>query len=149
VGRFVPDRENDKLTRALKNDEHTGRARGTPCSKPWNVAFPVEMKRYPDKSHPRRKEREAAEKAATADRLRNVEEALKRQQDRLDRLSQQGSGQSHRHMVEATFDGSVPYQIRKAASLPHSSRMVMMMHRRRLLLNDTQWMISWRAQLVS
>jgi hypothetical protein len=85
VGRFIPDRENDELTRALKNDEHTRRARGTPSSKPWNVAFPAEMKRYPDKSHQRRKEREAAEKAAAdaekaaaADRLRNVEEALKR-----------------------------------------------------------------------
>jgi hypothetical protein len=87
AGRFVPDRENDELTRALKNDEHTGRARGTPGSKPWNVAFRAEMKRYPDKSHQRRKEREAAEKAAAADRLRNVEEALKRQQDQLDRLS--------------------------------------------------------------
>jgi hypothetical protein len=51
AGQFVPDRENDELTRALKNDEHTGRARGTPGSKPWNVAFPAEMKRYPDKSH--------------------------------------------------------------------------------------------------
>jgi hypothetical protein len=36
------------------------------------------MKRYPDKSHQRRKEREAAEKVAAADRLCNVEEALKR-----------------------------------------------------------------------
>jgi hypothetical protein len=42
------------------------------------------MKRYPNKSHQRRKEREAAEKAAAeaekaaaVDRLRNVEEALK------------------------------------------------------------------------
>jgi hypothetical protein len=26
AGRFVPDRENDELTRALKNDEHTRRA---------------------------------------------------------------------------------------------------------------------------
>jgi hypothetical protein len=79
AGRFVPDRENDELTRALKNYEHTGRARGTPGSKPWNVAFPVEMKRYPDKSHQRRNKREAAEKAVAADRLRIVEEALKRQ----------------------------------------------------------------------
>jgi hypothetical protein len=105
--RFIPDRENDELTRALKNDEHTGRARGTPGSKSWNVAFPAEMKRYPDKSHQRRQEREAAEKAAAADRLRNVEEALKRQQDQLNRLSQQGiSSQSQRHMVEAAFDGT-------------------------------------------
>jgi hypothetical protein len=35
------------------------------------------MKRYPDKSHQKRKEREAAKKAAAADRLHNVEEALK------------------------------------------------------------------------
>jgi hypothetical protein len=107
AGRFIPDRENDELTRALKNDEHTGGARGTPGSKPWNVAFPTEMKRYPDKSHQRRKEREAAEKVAAADQLRNVEEALKRQQDQLNRLSQQCiSGQSQRHMVEAAFDGT-------------------------------------------
>jgi hypothetical protein len=67
AGRFVPDRENDELTHALKNNEYTGRARGTPDSKPWNVAFPAEIKRYPDKSHQKRKEREAAEKAAAAD----------------------------------------------------------------------------------
>jgi hypothetical protein len=71
------------------------------------------MKRYLDKSHQRRKERDAAEKAAAeaekaaaADRLRNVEEALKWQHDQIDRLSQQGSGQSQRHMVEAAFDGT-------------------------------------------
>jgi hypothetical protein len=102
VGWFIPDRENDELTRALKNDERTGRARGTLGSKPWNVAFPAEMKRYPNKSNQRRKEREAA-----AEQLHNVEEALKRQQDQLNRLSQQGiSGQSQRHMVEAAFDGT-------------------------------------------
>jgi hypothetical protein len=36
------------------------------------------MKRYPDKIHQRRMEWEAAEKVAATDRLRNVEEALKR-----------------------------------------------------------------------
>ena len=106
AGRFVPDRENDELTRALGNDEHTGRARGTPGSKPWKVAFPPEMKRYPDKSHQRRKEREAAEKRAAADRLRNVEEAVLRAQQQLDRLSsQQGSGQSQPH-IEAAIDAT-------------------------------------------
>jgi hypothetical protein len=74
------------------------------------------MKRYPDKSHQRRKEREAAEKAATADRLCNVEEVLKRQQDQLDRLSQQGiSGQSQWHMVEAAFDGTGALSIKKSS----------------------------------
>jgi hypothetical protein len=76
----------------------------------------MEMKRYPDKSHQRRKEREAAEKAAAADRLRNVEEALKRQQDQLDRLNQQGiSGQSQRHMVEAAFDGTSALSNKKSS----------------------------------
>jgi hypothetical protein len=101
-GRFVPDRENDELTRALGNDEHTGRARGTPGSKPWIVAFPPEKKRYPDKSHMRRKEREAAEKRAAADRLRNVEEAVLRLQQLS---SQQGSGQSQPH-IEAAIDST-------------------------------------------
>jgi hypothetical protein len=101
-GRFVPDRENDELTRALGNDEHTGRARGTPGSKPWIVAFPPEKKRYPDKSHMRRKEREAAEKRAAADRLRNLEEAVLRLQQLS---SQQGSGQSQPH-IEAAIDST-------------------------------------------
>ena len=33
-GRFRPDRENDELARALGNEEHKGRTRGTPGSKP-------------------------------------------------------------------------------------------------------------------
>ena len=39
-GKFVPDRENDKLTRALGNPEHPGRTRGTPGSVAWKVGFP-------------------------------------------------------------------------------------------------------------
>src|SRR3954471_18810727 len=101
AGRFIPDRENDELTRALKNKEHPGRARGTPGSKCWKVAFPSESKKYPDKSHQRRKERDATEKAAaeaertaTIHRLRNVEEGLKRAEELISRLSQQSGGQS-------------------------------------------------------
>ena len=78
--RFVPDRENDELTRALANDEHKGRERGLPGSPPWMLVFSEERKRFPDRSHQRRKEKEAAEKAGAADRLRNVEEAVKRLQ---------------------------------------------------------------------
>src|SRR4051812_50223133 len=76
AGRFIPDREDDELTRALKNKEHPGRARGTPGSKCWKVAFPSESKKYPDKSHQRRKEREAVEKAA-AERGKAAREAEK------------------------------------------------------------------------
>ena len=39
-GKFVPDRENDELTRALGNPEHPGRTRGTPGSVAWKVGFP-------------------------------------------------------------------------------------------------------------
>ena len=39
-GKFVPDRENDELTRALWNPEHPGRTRGTSGSVAWKVGFP-------------------------------------------------------------------------------------------------------------
>ena len=87
-GRFRPDREKDELTRGLGNDEHKGRTRGTPGSKPWKIAFPEDRKKYPDRSHQRRKEREAIEARAATDRLDNIEEQLKRQQDQIDALSQ-------------------------------------------------------------
>ena len=95
-GRFRPDRENDELTRGLGNDKHKGRTRGTPGSKLWTVGFPEDRKRYPDKSHKRRKEREAEEAREAADRLCNIEAELKRQQSQIDVLtSQQGTtGQS-------------------------------------------------------
>jgi len=37
-GTFQPQRENDELTRALKNPEHPGRARGIGVV-PWKVAW--------------------------------------------------------------------------------------------------------------
>ena len=46
-GRFHPDREKDKLTRGLGNDEHTGRTRGTPGSKPWKLGFPSAGRNIP------------------------------------------------------------------------------------------------------
>jgi len=107
-GRFVPDRENDELSRALGNKEHDGRARGFAGSPPWTIAFPEERKKFSDRSHQRRKEREEAEKAAAAaekaaaeDRLRVVEAAVELlEKERLERLGQQGSGQSQRLMIE-------------------------------------------------
>jgi hypothetical protein len=58
-GGFHPDREKEELTRALGNAEHPGQTRTTPCSKPWKIGFPIERKKFPDRSHQRRKEREA------------------------------------------------------------------------------------------
>ena len=106
-GRFIPDREDDELTRALGNKEHDGRLRGVPGSKPKTIAIPEHRKKFPDRSHQRRKEREAMEARAAADRLRNIEEELKLQKEQIAVLSQQGtSGQSQRHMVEAACDGT-------------------------------------------
>ena len=96
-GRFIPDREDDELTRALGNEEHDGRTRGVIGSKPKTIAIPEHRKKFPNRSHQRRKEREAMEARAAADRLRNIEEELKLQKEQIAAvLSQQGtSGQSH------------------------------------------------------
>ena len=40
AGTFIPDRENDELTMALRNPEHPGRTRGTPGSVSWKAGFP-------------------------------------------------------------------------------------------------------------
>ena len=101
-GRFIPDRENDELARAL-GKEQPGRSRGLTGSPPWMIAFSEERKRFPDRSHLRRKEREAAEKAADEaekaakdERLRTIEEAVKQLQQEI---SQQGGCQ--RLMIDA------------------------------------------------
>ena len=39
-GTFIPDRENDELTRALGTPEHPGRTRDTSGSVAWKVGFP-------------------------------------------------------------------------------------------------------------
>jgi hypothetical protein len=70
-GKFLPDRENDELTRALGNPEHSGQTRGTPGSVPWKFLFADDRKRYPDRSHDRRKARDA-------DRMHRIEEELRR-----------------------------------------------------------------------
>src|SRR3954467_5014641 len=128
-GGFIPDREDDELTCALKNKEHPGRARGTPGSKCWKLAFPSESKKYPDKSHQRRKEREATEKAAaerekvaneaektaTKERLPNVEEGLKRAEELIGRLSQQSGGQPQQLLLETGFDATGAPSNRKSS----------------------------------
>ena len=85
-GRFIPNREDDELACALGNKEHKGRTRGTEGSKPWALGFPVERKKFPDKSHQMRKEREEMEEKNEADRLCQIEDQLKRQQDQIDAL---------------------------------------------------------------
>src|SRR3954466_4409390 len=99
-GDCIPDRENDELTLALGNKEHDGRTRGTIVSKPWSTGFPEERKKYPDRSHKRRKDKEEVEEDIQKEQMRIIEERIKQQQDQINALSQQGTtGRSQQHMV--------------------------------------------------
>src|ERR1041385_7334924 len=77
---FIPERENDELTRALKNPEDPGRTRGVGVV-PWYEGFAEYKDTY--KSRARKKKLEA-------DRLSKLENAMKDMQERLqESLSQQ------------------------------------------------------------
>ncbi|KAG2562468.1 hypothetical protein PVAP13_8KG074601 [Panicum virgatum] len=58
TGAFVPDRENDELTRALGSKEHPGRTRGA-GNVPWRCAFPEHLGTY--RSRGRRNAQQQAE----------------------------------------------------------------------------------------
>ena len=49
-GKFHPDRENDELTKALKNKEHLGRTRGFGPSVLWKIGFPEDDDTYRSRS---------------------------------------------------------------------------------------------------
>jgi hypothetical protein len=135
-GRFHPKREKDELTCALGNDEHPGQTRTTPGSKPWKLGFPVERKKFPNRSCQRRKKREA-------DRMSLIEQELKRQPDLLNRISQQGTAASQ-PQIGAAHDATGPPSQWKSSWLPRTSQR-MMMNRG----STTQWMISRSRHLAS
>jgi hypothetical protein len=60
-GTFQPDRENDELTKALKNKEHTGRTRGLGSAIPWRCGFAEDNQTY--RSRERAKKQKAEEEA--------------------------------------------------------------------------------------
>lgn len=70
-GKFVPDKENDELIRALGNPEHPGWTRGTPGSVPWKAGFP-DAGSY--KCQERRRKVEQSELQEMHARLRKLEE---------------------------------------------------------------------------
>ena len=70
TGVFQPERENDELTRALKNPEHPGRTRGKGVI-PWIEGFKDWSDSY--KSRSRKKNLEAVKKKQDADRLEDLE----------------------------------------------------------------------------
>src|SRR5664279_4083543 len=91
-GKFHPERENDELTKALGNPEHTGRTRGYGPSVPWKTGFPKYSGSYRSRSRAKKRQQEQE-----ADRLQEVERKneelyamLKRHQEQLDEMRQQG-----------------------------------------------------------
>ena len=72
-GIFIPERENDDLTRPLKNPEHPGRTRGVGIV-PWYEGFAEYKDNY--KSRARKKKMEAY-------RLSKLEDAMKQMQEQL------------------------------------------------------------------
>src|SRR3954468_5448056 len=56
-----------------------------------------------------------AEKTATIERLRNVEEGLKRGEELIDKLSQQSGGQPQRLLLETAFDATSAPSNRKSS----------------------------------
>ena len=59
AGLYRVDRENDELTRALGNPEHSGRVRGRGPGVSWKEGFNPDEDRFGYKSHKRKKDREA------------------------------------------------------------------------------------------
>jgi hypothetical protein len=101
-GKFHPERENDELTHALRNPEHSRQTRGTSGSLTWKYGFPEERKRFPDRSHQRRKARDA-------DQMQWIEETLRSQQEQINIvLSWQGTGPSQRQHEDPAFDATGP-----------------------------------------
>src|SRR3954464_14335102 len=96
-GTFIPDRENDELTRALKNPEHPGRTRGVGVV-PWYEGFAEYKDTY--KSRARKKKQEA-------DRLSKLENDMKELQEQV-QSSRSQHPQPTQNLPEATTVPSMP-----------------------------------------
>ena len=57
-GSFVPDRENDVLTKALGTKEHPGRTRGFGSKVPWKKGFPDDLYKYKSRRNAEQRRRE-------------------------------------------------------------------------------------------
>jgi hypothetical protein len=74
-GIFIPERENDELTRALKNPEHPGRTRGVGVV-PWYEGFAEYKDTYISRARKKKQE---------ADRLSKLENDMKEIVEQLSR----------------------------------------------------------------
>lgn len=100
-GTFQPQRENDELTRALKNPEHPGRARGIGVV-PWKVAWAGDSS-Y--KTHRKSKAEQEEKLRAIEEKMNKKVASLESQMDaRVNKavqlaLSQRGTAGSHPDVV--------------------------------------------------
>lgn len=58
TGEFIAKRENDQLTAALGNPEHSGRVKGKSSRMSWKVGFPQEAQSYRKRDNYKAKMRE-------------------------------------------------------------------------------------------
>jgi hypothetical protein len=91
-GKFIPDRKNYELTKALGNPEKSGRTRGFGPIVPWKTGFPEDRESY--RSRVRSKKRKEQEEE---DRLNNLERKneeilaiVKHQHKQIEELREQG-----------------------------------------------------------
>src|SRR6266542_4391134 len=81
-GSFVPDRENDVLTKALRTKEHPGRARGFGSKVPWKKGFSNDL--YKSKSRRNAEQRRWEEyKAAFEEMYKEKKRKEREEQEHL------------------------------------------------------------------
>src|SRR3954465_14503987 len=86
LGLFHPNRDNNKLTRALGNSEKGGRTRGKGVGVSWKKGFPQYDASY--RSRQRKKDREA-------DRISRVEQDLADLKNLMHEISQRPLSSTH------------------------------------------------------
>jgi hypothetical protein len=105
-GKFIPDRERDVLTKALRNAEHTGRTRGLGPNYPWSIGFAEDVDSYRKRERgKKRKEEEEKE------RLKKLEEKydgmFMSMHKQIQELRQTQAGPSHQLQLEGpAFDSN-------------------------------------------
>jgi len=85
-GKFIPDRENDELTKALGNPEKSGRTRGLGPDVPWIIGFPEQRETYRRRERAKKRKEQAEE-----DRIQKLERQNKEILAILDELRGQGA----------------------------------------------------------
>jgi len=117
-GVFTPNRDNDELTRALKNPEHPGRTRGKGVV-PWYEGFADWNDDY--RSRARKKKQEEQKKKEKELELegliashQKLQQLFMLQQEQIDSLSQERASQRQHEQIDPALDSTAP-------SMPRSS----------------------------